>query len=327
MAGYLVRRVAQMVPLLIGITFLSFLIMNLAPGNFFSQLRMNPAISPELVRQLEREFGYGDPLLVQYGKWLWRVLHFDFGMSVAYRVDVIDLIGMRVGNTLILALSSLFVTWMLAIPLGILVALRVHSWLDRSLSFAAFVCMSLPSFFLAFLLMYLALQTGWAPVGGTISVGYDQLDWWGKIVDRARHLVLPTLVLGTAGIAGLMRLMRSAILDIKEADFVRTARAKGLPESAVISKHILRNALNPFITLAGAEMGELLGGAALVEAVMNLQGMGTLILEAVQRLDTYVVMGSILIGSLLLLVGNLLADLVLTVVDPRIDFTRLERGR
>jgi len=327
MLGYLGRRLLQMVPLLIGITFLSFLIMNLAPGNFFTQLRMNPSISPELIEQLEREFGYGDPLLIQYAKWLWRVLHLDLGMSVAYRVEVIDLIGMRAGNTLILALTSLFVTWLLGIPMGILVALRPHSWLDRSLSFAAFLCMSLPSFFLAFLLMYIALQTGWFPVGGTISVDYDQLDFWGKLADRARHLVLPTLVLGTAGIATLMRLMRANILELKESDFVRTARAKGLPESAVVGKHILRNALNPFITLAGAEMGELLGGAALVEAVMNLQGMGTLILEAVLRLDTYLVMGSILIGSLMLLIGNLLADLALTLVDPRIDFTRLERGR
>ncbi len=327
MLGYLGRRLLQMIPLLIGITFLSFLIMNLAPGNFFTQLRMNPSISPELVRQLEQQFGYGEPLLVQYAKWLWRVLHLDLGMSVAYRVDVLDLIGMRAGNTLILAVSSLLVTWMLGIPTGIFIALRPNSWLDRSLSFTAFLFMSLPSFFLAFLLMYFALQTGWFPVGGTISVDYHQMDLWGKIADRARHLILPTLVLGTAGIASLMRLMRANILEIKEADFVRTARAKGLPESAVMGKHILRNALNPFITLAGAEMGELLGGAALVEAIMNLQGMGTLILEAVLRLDTYLVMGSILIGALMLLMGNLLADFALTLVDPRIDFTRLERGR
>ena len=325
MAGYVLRRLLQMIPLLLGITFLSFLVMSLAPGNFFTQLRMNPAISPELIRQLEEQFGYGDPLLVQYAKWLWRVLHFDLGMSVAYRVNVTDLIGMRVGNTVILAVTSMLVSWGLAIPMGILVALRPHSWLDRSLSFAAFFWMSLPSFFFAFLLMYLALQTGWFPVGGTISVDYDQLDWWGKIVDRARHLVLPALVLGTGGLASLMRLMRANILEIKQADFVRSARAKGLPESRVVGRHILRNALNPFVTLAGAELGELLGGAALVEAVMNLQGMGTLILEAVQKLDTYVVMGSILIGSLLLLIGNLLADLLLTVVDPRIDFTRLQR--
>lgn len=325
MSGYLIRRLLQMIPLLFGITFLSFLIMSLAPGNFFSQLRMNPAISPELVRQLEMQFGYGDPLLVQYAKWVWRVLHLDLGMSVAYRVNVTELIAMRAGNTIILAVTSMLIAWGLAIPMGVIVALRPNSWLDRGLSFAAFFWMSLPSFFFAFLLMYLALQTGWFPVGGTISVYYDELDWWGKVLDRARHLVLPALVLGTGGLASLMRLMRANILEIKQADFVRTARAKGVPESLVIRRHILRNALNPFVTLAGAELGEVLGGAALVEAVMNLQGMGTLILEAVQKLDTYVVMGSILIGSILLLIGNLLADLLLTIVDPRIDFTRLQR--
>lgn len=325
MSGYLIRRLLQMIPLLFGITFLSFLIMSLAPGNFFSQLRMNPAISPELVRQLEMQFGYGDPLLVQYAKWVWRVLHLDLGMSVAYRVNVAELIAMRAGNTIILAVTSMLIAWGLAIPMGVIVALRPNSWLDRGLSFAAFFWMSLPSFFFAFLLMYLALQTGWFPVGGTISVYYDELDWWGKVLDRARHLVLPAMVLGTGGLASLMRLMRANILEIKQADFVRTARAKGVPESLVIRRHILRNALNPFVTLAGAELGEVLGGAALVEAVMNLQGMGTLILEAVQKLDTYVVMGSILIGSILLLIGNLLADLLLTIVDPRIDFTRLQR--
>ncbi len=324
MSGYLIRRLLQMIPLLLGITFLSFFVINLAPGNFFSQLRMNPAVSPDLVRQLEEQFGYGQPLVVRYLKWLWRALHFDLGMSVAYRVNVTDLIAMRAGNTILLALSSMFVTWILAIPMGVLVALRPGSWIDRILSFWAFFWMSLPSFFFAFLLMYVALQTGWFPIGGTISTDYDSLTLWGKIMDRARHLILPTLVLGTGGLASLMRLMRANILELKEADFVRTARAKGLPERSVIGRHILRNALNPFVTLAGAELGELLGGAALVEAVMNLQGMGTLILGAVQQLDTYLVMGSILIGSLMLLVGNLLADLALTLVDPRIDFTRLQ---
>jgi len=327
MLRYLLRRIGQMIPLLIGITFLSFFIIDLAPGDYFSNLRMNPAISPTLVSELEQQFGYGDPLLLRYLKWLWRVLHLDLGMSVAYRVNVIDLIGMRAGNTVILALSSMLMTWTLSIPMGVLVALRPGSFVDRSLSLAAFVGMSLPSFFLAFLLMYGALQSGWFPIGGTFSIDYDELTLWGKIVDRARHLVLPTIVLGTAGMGGLMRLMRANFLEMKEADFVRTARAKGLPERTVVIKHILRNALNPFVTLAGAELGELLGGAALVEAVMNLQGLGTLMLQAVQSLDVYLVMGSILIGSLLLLLGNLMADVALTLVDPRIDFSRSERGR
>jgi peptide/nickel transport system permease protein len=150
---------------------------------------------------------------------------------------------------------------------------------------------------------------------------------WGKIGDRLHHLWLPMIVLGIGGMASLMRLMRANILEIKQADFVRTARAKGLPERLVVGKHILRNALNPFVTLAGYELGNLLGGAALVEAVMNLQGLGTLMLDAVRSLDVYLVMGSVLMGSILLLMGNLLADLALTLVDPRIDFTRLEASR
>jgi peptide/nickel transport system permease protein len=175
--------------------------------------------------------------------------------------------------------------------------------------------------------MYLALETGWFPVGGTTSLDYALLSPWGQVADRAAHLVLPVVVLGTSGMASLMRLMRSNILEIKSADYVRTARAKGLPESQVIGKHVLRNALNPFVTLAGYELGTLLGGAALVEAVMNLQGLGALMLEAVRSLDLYLVMGSVLMGSVLLLVGNLLADLALTLVDPRIDFSSLEATR
>jgi peptide/nickel transport system permease protein len=323
MLSYLLRRVLHMIPLLLGITFLAFLVIGLAPGDYFSALKMNPSISPDVIHQMEIQFGYGDPLLVRYLKWLWRVLHLDLGISVAYRVNVIELIGARAENTIILALASMAVTWSLAIPIGVIVALRPNSLTDRLLSFVAFFGMSLPNFFLAFLLMFVALRTGWFPIGGTFSVDYDSLSLWGKIADRVAHLWLPVIVLGTAGMASLMRLMRANILEIKQADFVRTARAKGLPERVVVAKHILRNALNPFVTLAGYELGNLLGGAALVEAVMNLQGLGTLLLDAVRSLDVYLVMGSVLIGSLLLLIGNLVADLALTVVDPRIDFTRV----
>lgn len=327
MLRYLLRRLLHMIPLLVGITFLAFLVIDLAPGDYFSTLRMNPSIPPQMIHQMEIQFGYGDPLLLRYVKWLWRVLHGDLGVSVAYRVGVLSLIGSRALNTVILALASMTVTWSLAIPIGILVALRPNSISDRVLSFLAFFGMSLPNFFLAFLLMFAALRTGWFPIGGTFSMDYDSLTVWGKIADRLRHLWLPMFVLGTGGMASLMRLMRANILEIKEADFVRTARAKGLSARVVVGKHILRNALNPFVTLAGYEIGNLLGGAALVEAVMNLQGLGALMLDAVRSLDVYLVMGSVLMGSVLLLLGNLLADLALTLVDPRIDFTRLESGR
>jgi peptide/nickel transport system permease protein len=228
---------------------------------------------------------------------------------------------------LILSLAALVVTWSFAIPIGVLVAVRRGQVYDRLLSALAFLGMSLPNFFIAFLLMRLALATGWFPVGGTVSFDYEHLSLPGKIADRLHHLVLPTVVLATSGMAGLMRLMRGAILDLQRADFVRTARAKGLPERVVLFRHVLRNALNPFITLAGYELGTLLSGAALVESVMNLQGLGALMLEAVLALDIYLVMGSVLIGSLLLLLGNLIADIALTLSDPRIDFTRLEAAR
>jgi peptide/nickel transport system permease protein len=276
---------------------------------------------------MERAFGYGHPLPVRYLRWLWRALHLDLGLSLGYRVDVSTLIGARLVNTVILAVASIVVTWLLAIPLGVLVALYPRSLLDRLLSFVAFFGMCVPNFFLAFLLMYLALQTGWFPVGGSTSIGYEGLSPWGKLVDRVHHLLLPVLVLGTGGMASLMRLMRANVLEIKAADYVRTARAKGLSEWTVVTRHIVRNALNPFVTLAGYELGSLLGGAALVEAVMNLQGLGTLLLEAVRALDVYLVMGSVVMSALLLLVGNLLADIALTLVDPRIDFGRLEATR
>jgi len=327
MLRFVARRLLQMIPLLVGITFLSFVVVDLAPGDFFSTLRLNPSISPDLIRQMEVEFGYGQPLVVRYGRWVWRVLHLDLGMSIAYRVAVVDLIASRALNTVILAAASMVFSWALAIPIGTIVALRRGSVTDRTLSFLSFLGMSVPSFFLAFLLMYLALETGWFPVGGTTSVDYPLLDPLDKVADRAAHLVLPVIVLGTSGMASLMRLMRSNILEIQHADYVRTARAKGLPEWRVVGKHILRNALNPFVTLAGYELGTLLGGAALVEAVMNLQGLGTLMLDAVRSLDIYLVMGSVLMSAVLLLLGNLVADVALTMVDPRIEFTTLEAVR
>src|SRR3984893_7099638 len=332
MARFLVRRIFNMIPLLVGITFLSFLVMSMVPGNFLSNLKMNPAISPQLIKEMEAQFGLNQPLLERYGKWLWAVLHLNLGTSLAFNVSVTSLIGSRAVNTIILSASSMLFAWLIAIPIGIIVAVNQNSIWDRILSFLAFFGMSVPNFFLAFLMMYLALRSGpfldhylgWSlPVGGTYSVDYAQLDWMSKIGDRINHLVLPVFVLGVAGMASLMRLMRSQILEIKNSDFVRTARAKGLSERAVIYKHVLRNALNPFVTMAGYGLADLLGGAALVEAVMNLQGLGLLLLEAVRTLDIYLVMGSVLMGTVLLLLGNLLADIALVLVDPRVDFSSL----
>jgi peptide/nickel transport system permease protein len=323
MARFLIRRLLNMIPLIIGITFISFLAMSLVPGDYLSNLKMNPKISPEVIHQLQAQFGLDKPLLVRYAKWLWGVVRLDLGYSLQYRVSVTSLIAARAFNTIILAAASMIFSWLIAIPIGIVVAVRQNSIWDRLLSFLAFLGMSVPNFFLAFLMVYLAMRLGrdWLPTGGTFSVDYDSLDFVNRVADRINHLILPVFVLGVGGMAGLMRLMRSQILEIKNSEFVRTARAKGLSEWMVIYKHVLRNALNPFVTMAGYSLGDLLGGAALVEAVMNLQGLGLLLLNAVRSLDIYLVMGSVLIGTVLLLVGNLLADLALVAVDPRVDFS------
>jgi peptide/nickel transport system permease protein len=321
MFRFLVKRLLLMIPLILGITFISFCAMSLVPGNFLTGLALNPQISPAVIHQMEAEFGLDQPLLIRYFRWLWEVAHLNLGVSLAYRVDVTGLIASRAVNTVILALASMLFSWALAIPIGIVVAMRQNSILDRVLSFFSFLGMSVPAFFLAFLGMDFALRTGWFPVGGSFSPDYASLDVWSKLGDRVNHLLLPAAVLGLAGMASLMRLMRSQILEIKNSDFVRTARAKGLSERVVIYKHVLRNALNPFVTMAGYSLGDLLGGAALVEAVMNLQGLGLLMLEAVRSLDIYLVMGSVLMGTILLLVGNLLADIALVAVDPRVDFS------
>lgn len=318
MGRFILKRLVHMIPLMLGITFISFMIISMAPGDYLSTLKMNPQISPETIERLERDFGLDKPVYIQYLKWLWQTLHLNLGESVAYRIGVVDLISSRALNTIILAAASIVFTWSLAIPIGIAVAYWQNSIFDRLLSFLSFFGMAIPNFFLAFLLLYFALKTGWFPVGGTFSHNYDTLSLWGQFTDRVHHLILPIIVLGTSGMAGLMRLMRGNILEIKNSDYARTARAKGLSEPVIIFKHVLRNALNPFITLAGYELGNLLGGAALVEAVLNLQGLGSLMLQAVLAQDVYLIMGSLLIGALLLVIGNLMADIALTVVDPRI---------
>jgi peptide/nickel transport system permease protein len=312
-----------MIPLIVGITFISFCAMSLVPGNFVSSLAMDPRIPPATIKAMEAQFGLDQPLLIRYVRWFWQVLHLNLGVSLAYRVDVTGLIASRAFNTILLSLASMILSWTLAIPIGVIVAVKQNSIFDRVLSFLSFLGMSVPAFFLAFLAMDFALHTGWFPLGGTYSPDYANLDTWSKVADRLNHLVLPATVLGVAGMASLMRLMRSQILEIKNAEFVRTARAKGLSEWRVIGKHVLRNALNPFVTMAGYALADLLSGAALVEAVMNLQGLGLLLLNAVRSLDVPLVMGSVLMGTVLLLMGNLLADVALVAVDPRVDFGTL----
>lgn len=322
MLGFIVRRLLALIPLLLGISLMVFLLMYMAPGDFLDEARMSPDISPELVEDMERQFGLDRPWYVQYGLWLKNVASLNFGESWAYKVPVLDLLKQRIPATLILSISSILFAWGIAIPLGVLAAIYKDSIFDRVSALFAYAALSIPEFFLALLVVYFAAVSGWFPTGGRSSIGSEFLPFGARMVDYGYHLILPTIVLGLGSVAGMMRIMRANFLDYLRAEFVNTARAKGLPEGVVMFRHVLRNAINPLITAFGFAFSTLLSGALLVENVMNYPGLGQLIFEAFLRQDQYVVMAAVVIGSLMLMTGNLLADLLLAWSDPRI---RLEQ--
>ncbi len=313
-----------MIPLVIGITFVSFIIIQLAPGSYIDQLKMNPQISAETLKELEKSYGLDQPLLVQYFKWLMNALTFDLGYSFSFHVPVTQLIQERVWNTLFLSVTSAILAWGLAVPMGIWAALRPNSWVDKFIQLFSFTFMSIPNFFLAFLMLFLAVKTGIFPTGGATSPDYDQMNLLGKIGDRLWHVALPAFVLAVGSLAGLVRLVRSAMIESLQSEYVLFARAKGLPEKEVIFKHALKNALNPFITLIGFEIANLLSGAALVEIIVNWPGMGMLMLDAVLKQDLYLVMGGLYIGAIMLIIGNLIADILLAKIDPRVRQREIE---
>jgi len=322
MRTFLLRRLFSLVPLLMGVTLIAFLLIYLAPGDFLSQMSENPTISPGTIEAMRRKFGLDQAWYVQYFLWLKNVfLHLDFGESFAYRQPVFSVIIPRLGNTLILAVTAAIVAWGLAIPLGIISAVRQYSWVDKSSSLFAFIGLSIPELFFALLMMYFAAKTGWFPVGGMRSLDFNDLSFGGKFLDLAHHLFLPALVLGMVPTAGRMRQMRANLLDVLRLDYVTTARAKGLDENTVVFKHAVRNAINPLITLFGFTIASLLSGSFIVEIVMAWPGLGSLTLEALLKQDLYLVMGSVVIAATMLVLGNLIADILLAIADPRIKYS------
>ncbi len=320
MRGFILRRFLNLIPLLLGISLLAFIAIQLSPGDFLAEVRENPVISQQTVDEMRHNFGLDQPLYVQYGKWLWQIVHLDFGYSFAFQVPVMWLIGSRLANTLILNIAALTIAWMVAIPIGIRAATRQYSTTDNVLSLTAYLGISTPTFFSGLVLLFFAFKTRLLPIGGMTSLDFELLPWYQQILDVARHLVIPAGVLGFLAAAGLMRQMRGNLLEVLRHDYVRTARAKGVAERPVIYRHAVRNAINPLITIFGFEIGNLLSGAAILENVVNWPGLGRLILESVTRKDLYVVMGSLMIGGTTLVFGNLIADVLLALSDPRIRY-------
>lgn len=321
MRVYVLRRLLQTLPLLVGISALTFLLMQLAPGDFLSQMAENPAISESTIDAMRRRFGLDQSWYVQYGLYVRNIaLRFDFGESFSRHQPVFAVLKEGLANTLLLASASAVVTWTLAVPLGVWAAVRQHTWVDRLLSFVAFAWLSIPEILSGLLLLMFAARTGWFPVGGMRSLDYDDLTAYGKALDVAHHLVLPALVVGLIPLASRMRQMRGSLLDVLRLDYVTTARAKGLDERVVVFKHALRNALNTMITLFGYTLGALVSGSFIAEIIFSWPGLGRLTLDALLTQDQYLVMGSVLMASVVLILGNLIADILLALADPRITY-------
>lgn len=314
---YILKRLLQTIPLLFVVSLISFFIIRLSPVDPLAELKLNPSISKETLQKETERLGLNKPIYVQYFRWAKAFVKGDVGVcSTGERVAT--KLKERIPNTLILTALVIFLTWIVGIPLGILAAIKWKTPIDRLLTVLTSIGMAIPSFFFAILLLIFAVKTGWFPVGGLTSYNFNDMNLISKVLDMAHHLVLPTTVLFTISLAGLQRQMRGNLLDVLESDYVKFARAKGLSEFKVIYKHALRNAINPMITLLGFEFASLLSGAALTEFVFQYPGLGRLVLEAVLKSDINLVMASLMMGAIMLIAGNLIADILLIITDPRI---------
>ena len=318
MGTFILKRLLHMIPILLGVSLLTFLLMSLTPGGYLQSLRQNPQISAETVERLIAKYHYDKPWYIQYLYWLKNAAQGDFGYSIQYNIPATELITARLWNTFLLSLFATLVAWCIAVPLGIWAAVNKDSLVDRGCAMVAFVGLSVPEILLALLALMFAAATGWFPIGGAQSSLYDVMTPMERLWNRAHHLVLPVLVLAASSLAGIMRQMRSNLLDTLRADYVTAARAKGLPEGWVIYKHALRNAINPLLTIFGYSLAGLLSGAFIVENIMAWPGLGRLTIEAYTAKDSMLVVDSVVMATALLIIGNFVADIMLAWSDPRI---------
>lgn len=314
---YIFKRILQTIPLLVMVSLISFFIIRLSPVDPLAELKLNPSISPETVQKEKERLGLDKPIIVQYGKWAISFVKGDLGVT-SNGEKVSRKLQERIPYTLLLTSIVILLTWLVGVPLGIIAAVNWKTPFDRILTVLTSVGMAIPSFFFAVLLLMFAVKTGWFPIGGLTSPNFAEMNFGRKFLDISYHLILPVVVLFTISLAGLQRQMRANMLDVLDSDYVKFARAKGLSEFKVVYKHALRNAINPMITLLGFEFAGLLSGAALTEYVFNYPGLGTLILEAVMKSDINLVMASLMMGAVMLVAGNLIADILLVITDPRI---------
>ena len=320
MKTFLIRRVLAAIPLIIIVTFITKAMLVASPGDFLDTLRLMPSISPEHLAQMEQIYHLdSNNVFERYWYWLWPALRGDFGYSFTKSAPVWSLIGERMLNTLLLTGSALVFSWVLAIPLGMLAAVYRNRWADKLIGFISFSGLSIPSLFFSLLMILFAAKTGLFPVGGIHNqVMWDVMSPWERFVDTLWHLILPMIVLGTIGLAQYVRQMRSEMIETLSQDYIRTARAKGLSRWRVLTRHALGNAINPLVTIFGFSLATLLGGALLTEFVFAWPGLGMLTFDALTNKDEPLVMASVMMLLLMLVIGNLIADVMLALIDPRI---------
>lgn len=322
MFQYILRRLFFMIPMMVIISILCFTVIKLQPGDFTTQFLNDPRISLEQVNRIRGQLGLDQPAHIQYLTWVRGILtEGNFGYSFAYKRPVDELIWERMAWTVIVAGATILFTWVVAIPIGILSALRKYSITDYFLTFVGFIGVSIPDFFMALVLMYMVVNAGGTAVGGLFSRQFIGAPWsLAKFVDLLQHIWIPVIAIGLGGTAGLIRMMRANLLDVLGTQYVMTAKSKGLPPRIVIYKHAVRNAINPLISMFGMQLPELISGTIITSIVLNLPTMGPFFYDALINGDQYLVMTFLMLSAFMMLIGNLIADLLLAWSDPRIRY-------
>jgi len=333
MLQYLIKRILWMIPMLIGISLISFFIMHLAPGDITTtEANFNPKVSQESRQQLRALYHLDQPVYIQYGLWLKRISTLDFGQSFASHGRPVfwqlknkqgevslGMIQEALPITLLINVLSLFIIILIALPLGVISAIKQNQWTDRSITLMVFVGFAIPSFWLALMLMYwTGVQHNWLPISGLQSMGYEQLSWLSQVADIIKHLALPVFISAVSGLASISLFVRNGMLDVLGQDYITTARSKGLSENRVVYGHALRNALLPLVTILGLSIPGLIGGSVIAESIFAIPGMGKVFFDAVNMRDFPVIMGILTIGAFLTLIGNLFSDILYAWADPRV---------
>lgn len=318
LAKYIARRTLHALVLLFGISVLSFLLLDLAPGDYFAESRLNPQISADTVAGLRDRYGLSRPLPIRYVRWLESVGRGDFGISMAYDLPASQLLGSRSRNTLLLTVTALLLTWIIGVPLGLWSAIRGGRWPDHFVGFATSAALTVPELLLACAALWYASRSGHLPAGGLVSAGFAGMRGLGQAADVARHMLLPVAVLAAGSLPLLVRHVRAAVADVLDASFVVAGRAHGIPERRLIYRYVFPAAANPIISLLGLQLGTLLSSSLLVEVIMGWPGLGPLFLDAVAARDVHLIIGPVLLSAAFLIAGSLAADLLLYWFDPRI---------